>query len=499
MPVSFNWLSRLPIPTLVWAMEAAWVVPLVALALNGLAGRPAPFTPEMTLAMYALAGLGARLLAEAAPEPRAGRALAVGVALGSSLVAVWAAFFPDESLHTLGWVGKLALLATGLFVEAPSIAGTLVVCALLWARGVRLATSPLNFDDVFGRFRLGMVLVVAFHVVGLILGCVSHVRSITGGLLPNVAVFFFCGLLALALSRTEEERTETPGHSLRFNRQWGAVVVLALLGELFLVLLLAALLAPETVAFITTPLGWLGGLLLQVASWFFIAIAYVADAIIRGILWLLSLFGLAPQPFQLETATAPEFPEEPQDPDQPPSIPETVLAAARAGLVGGLTLLVLLVLWRSLRPRTQRKAATGDETRESVWSWDAAKRELAEVWRALLARLRRQRALASSALAGLTGGVLDGDDLTSVRGVYRALLRVAARAGVPQAPQQTAGEFQAALTAHTPEGAAEVATLTDAYLRVRYGQLGDEDVELPRVVPAWRRLRERLSGGGGST
>lgn len=496
--MSFNWLSRLPIPALVWAMEAAWVVPFVALALNGLAGRAAWFTPEMTLAVYALAGLGVRLLSEAVPAPGANRMLTIVLALGSTLLAVWAAFFPEKSLFALEWLETLGLLATGLFMQAPSIAGTLVVCALLWARGVPFAASPLNFDEVFGRFRLGMVLMVAFHGVGLILGGTPHVRSVTGGLLPNVAVFFFCGLLALALSRTEEERAEAPGRSLRFNRQWGGLVVLALLGELFLVLLLAALLAPETVAFITTPLGFVGGLVLQVASWFFIAIAYVADAIIRGILWLLSLLGMAPQPFQLETATAPEFPEPEQDPDQPPLVPETVLTAARAGLVGLLTLLVLFLLWRSLRRRPQRKAATGDETRESVWSWDAAKRELAEAWRALLARLRRQSALAASALSGLTGSVLDADDLGSVRGVYRALLRAGARAGVTHTPQQTAGEFEAALAARLPDGAAEVATVTDAYLRARYGQSGDGDAELQRVVAAWRRLRETLTGGEGS-
>lgn len=498
MTVNSSWLSRWLIPAAVLGMEAAWVVPLVALALNGLAGRAATFTPEMTLGIFLLAGLGVRLLSEAVKADRAARAITIVAAVTTTLLSVWAAHFRGEPLFDAGWLAALGHAAGNLFFTAPTIAGTILACVFLWLRGLGMANGTLTFDMVFGRFRAGMVLLVVYHVLGLVLGSTPLVQLVTGHLAPNVGVFFFCGLLALALSRTEEERSASPERGLRFNRQWGLVLVLALLGELLLVLLFSALMAPETMAFITAPLAFVGGAVLQVVLWFFIAISYLADAIITAIFWLLSQFGITPQPIQLETATAPEFPEEERDPERQPAVPEFVLMAARGGLMSLLVLVALFLLWRTLRPRRQRAATVTDETRDSVWSWELAKRELVAALRALLARFRSRGALAVASLAGFAGGVLDTDDLTSVRGVYRALLRAAGRAGIPHAAEQTAGEFQAAVARRTPEGAEDTAAVTAAYEQARYGPAEAVAADLPGVVAAWRRVREALSNGGPS-
>ncbi|MSQ10137.1 MAG: DUF4129 domain-containing protein [Dehalococcoidia bacterium] len=498
MTVNSNWLSRWLIPAAVLGMEAAWVVPLVALSLNGLAARAAWFTPAMSLAVFALAGLGARAIAEVVPNERAARAMTGALAAATTLLGIWAAFFPSESLLDGRWLLTLGAAALSLFVDAPSIAGTLIVCIFLWLRGLRLANGTLTFDGVFGRFRLGMVLLVVYHVLGLILVSTPLVQLVTSNLAPNVAVFFFCGLLALALSRTEEERSASPGRGVGFNRQWGLVLMLALVGELLLVLLFSALLAPETMAFITAPLAFAGGIVLQVVLWFIIAISYLAEAIITALFCLLAQFGITPQPIQLETATAPEFPEEERDPDQQPTIPELVLMAARGGLMSLLAVIALLLLWRTLRPRRPRAAATSDETRDSVWSWEAAKRELAAALRALMARLRCRGARAVASLAGLAAGVLDTDDLTSVRGVYRALLRAAGPAGIPHAAEQTAGEFQAAVAQRAPAGAHDAATVTAAYEQARYGPADALRADLPAVVAAWRRVQDALGDGGPS-
>ena len=66
---------------------------------------------------------------------------------------------------------------------------------------------------------------------------------------------------------------------------------------------------------------------------------------------------------------------------------------------------------------------------------------------------------------------------------------LAASYGYARASAQTPYEYQQTLDELWPEGQAENALITRAYVRVRYGELPESDEELRALHRAWERLR----------
>jgi hypothetical protein len=80
----------------------------------------------------------------------------------------------------------------------------------------------------------------------------------------------------------------------------------------------------------------------------------------------------------------------------------------------------------------------------------------------------------------------------SVRHIYANLCRLAASRGSPRLPQQTPNEYQERLVEAWPEHAAEIRTITQAYVRAHYGAVPDSREELDRIRHAWRRIQSSV-------
>jgi hypothetical protein len=76
----------------------------------------------------------------------------------------------------------------------------------------------------------------------------------------------------------------------------------------------------------------------------------------------------------------------------------------------------------------------------------------------------------------------------SIRRVYRLMCRAAAAAGYPRLEAETPYEYLPTLAQVWPENAAEARLITDAFIRVRYGELPETAEELEAIRAAWRRL-----------
>ena len=76
----------------------------------------------------------------------------------------------------------------------------------------------------------------------------------------------------------------------------------------------------------------------------------------------------------------------------------------------------------------------------------------------------------------------------SIRRIYRLMCRAAAAAGYPRLEAETPYEFLPTLGQVWPENAAEARLITDAFIRVRYGELPETAEELEAIRAAWRRL-----------
>ena len=76
-----------------------------------------------------------------------------------------------------------------------------------------------------------------------------------------------------------------------------------------------------------------------------------------------------------------------------------------------------------------------------------------------------------------------------IRQVYADLLELCAKIGQPRPDALTPLEFVSKLDMLFPEFTPEVDTITQAYLRVRYGLLPETQDEIVAVESAWKLLR----------
>jgi hypothetical protein len=153
-------------------------------------------------------------------------------------------------------------------------------------------------------------------------------------------------------------------------------------------------------------------------------------------------------------------------------------------LIGIIVAIVILVfLWMGLRLwKDRERRLEQDESRVNIRSGN--------LFQSLLSILRGGLKRAANSIAGLT-------DLNHrrrlraaarIRQVYADLLELCAKMGQPRPDALTPLEFVPKLDKLFPEYNPEIDTITQAYLRVRYGLLPESQDEITEVDSAWKKL-----------
>jgi hypothetical protein len=75
-----------------------------------------------------------------------------------------------------------------------------------------------------------------------------------------------------------------------------------------------------------------------------------------------------------------------------------------------------------------------------------------------------------------------------IRRIYTRLMELASKLGEPRPPAHTPLEFLPVLVNLLPEGKEDIQVITEAYLRVRYGELPETNQEIILVEEAWERV-----------
>ncbi len=78
-----------------------------------------------------------------------------------------------------------------------------------------------------------------------------------------------------------------------------------------------------------------------------------------------------------------------------------------------------------------------------------------------------------------------------IRIIYARLLKLGSRLGQPREPAVTPTEYLAVLDRVFPASRDELELITNAYLRVRYGELPESRTEVTQVEAAWGVVRRR--------
>jgi len=443
-------------------METCWVVAWsrVILGYPGLGGSGLSWWSVFVL--YLIALTTARLVG---PRRDRARWLVGAVALVTSALLVKVNLYPEVSLFNAAWVGRLLGQLTDLSVGLSLEALTLLLGFFAWYRGLRIPMRHVGMRTIADQFWMGLLLMAGAALA------TAWVPSAVSGL---AVAYLALGLLAVALTRIEEVAHTEPGGAPPFGLNWVATLAATFGVAGVAVLLLTRVLTVERVRWLLRPFA----ILLAVV---FSALGVLISLVVQYLVFplFIRLFGSVP-------VEAPELrPIEPfaerETPGRPiPPLSPEVLHALRVLFVVVLVLIAVWLLVRSFRGWRARQYATAGGVREQVTPEGTLAGDLAGFLRDGWRRLRRAADLRR--FFGRYG-------TESVRAIYANLLALLAAADHPRRPGQTPYEYEPMAEEVLPARKAEIEAITEAYVRVRYGELEVAPEELARLQAAWKRIQ----------
>ncbi|MFQ5944780.1 MAG: DUF4129 domain-containing protein [Anaerolineae bacterium] len=450
--------------------EVAWAWPaaLLLLAIFGAAGVPISVAASLAILLTAI--YATRILSRGELSASRARLGLVAASATSSAVILGWDLYGISALRDPRWILDLlsvgALRTGGLLTPE---AGALGVAAYFWWRGIRLGTGGFGPYAIGQLFTRGLLVLAGTALIGgIALGADTS---------PFVVLFFFAGLTAAALARVV--RADEGKAARRPGTLWVAVpgattglLLLAAVASSYFVSTRTEFAVPAALRgawdrilfYLLLPFGFLAELLLILFR----------DALSR-------LWGFFAQ------AMAGEGEAEP-----PPILEPTPPGFEAAMDVAAVVLRVLLFLvfvwiatraWTRLRPG---RAGSVSEVRESVASAGLLAQDLSGLASAAWERLVREWNRIADRVAAR-------EDLTTVRGIYAALLRTAAALGFPRRPPQTPFEYLPTLRRVWPAEATSLAEITSGYVGYRYGSVPVPEADLGHMREALNRIRQRES------
>jgi hypothetical protein len=347
-----------------------------------------------------------------------------------------------------------------------------------WWRGMAASGNrPVRPDRTGLKLRLGLLALALFALL--------HRGQDVSMLLEVLPIFFGAGLLALVVGRADFLAHFRSSEGLPFNAGW--------------------LLSMFVIVAITLGAGLLGGALLQLSGAATVFGIVALLTLIAGflpvapIILLLFIIGAVVMDRLLTGRQEPVWTPEPVDPDQEfmflgkwqGEIQQRavvvlewlkqhtgLLAVILSVLVIGL--LVWIILRAGRRRALQRRELVGEEVQTLLSG------------RKLMADLRRRflQARANLGLERPLQALRRAISASAVRRIYMRLMELAQGLGAAREESETPLEYLLRLQQIFPEHKTDVAVLTLAYNKVRYGEYPDEQVDMASVRQSWARLRE---------
>ena len=456
------------------AMEVCWLYPWFLLGYRMLDDNTHPSSVLFLLAPLLAALYLTRALPRLDLEMRWNRVIIALSAVVACLAALKYHLYPQRSLLDPAWLWDMVLALAGLANAIPAGALVIVAVLYLWWRGISLGQQSLTFQKVGFYFRLGIVAFI-WYLFLVFFGPGQKVTVL-------VFVYFFFGLIAVALARIEEVSQWRGGLRSPFNAYWLGVLVLATVVVLLIALLASSIFSLQNAYH---ALGWLRPLepVVEAVFYFvFMVLGYLLRPLLEALFLVLSDF-LA----DLRLSELLNLQETPQELlEAQAASPPGYLGILRGCITVFILLAALVVVARTLRRWRARQEGQVDEFGESLWPSDSIAQGLLGSVRSGWDRLGE--------LAGMVRRFGLGRDLYSVisiKKIYASLVRLAEVRGYPRPAAQTPYEYLDTLHLALPDSEAEVAAITGAYVGVHYGELPHGAEDLQRIRECWARVRWR--------
>jgi hypothetical protein len=365
-------------------------------------------------------------------------------------------------------------LISGLIGLDPGAVLVAIVGLWLWWRGIGLARTMIGPVMVWGRFWFGMIMLVVYLLI------IDRVTQTSPGFLPFF-MFLLSGLLALVVGRVAFISLFHGSYKNPLGRSWLATIGLTVGGFVGLSMLFASLLTGQFSGLLqqlTVALRWLLVIIIFVASipWLILSIfLFPLLAMIRDALPAPSLTP-TPTPLMPYPDISPSLQPALPPLAQPTILPQTIVTV----IFWSVVLLLVLIYFARARRENLRIRHQSYEDPESLLDRDALLRQMRN-------SLRQQ---ARSALDGLAGRLRGRRYLAAqlVRQIYAQLLDLAQEINQPRPSSLTPLEFLPVLELAMPGLSAELGLITQAYVRVRYGEIPETQAEIESLKEAWVRI-----------
>jgi hypothetical protein len=446
------------------ATEACIIHPWQQWAFTGLDYKPLPFWGLLALlwATYLIS----KTLAHSELTADRRQAAAAGLVLLSALVTIRAHVYPGLAPWELSWVADMAEALFEMLNVLPPDLLVLLLTLIAWWRGIVASRQESDIQSVWYRFRVGVFALLVY----LIIAAFGPPPEVTGLLFG----FFFFGLMSVALARILELggiHSSTMG-----SRQWVGVLAGMILGSLALALLASLIFSQQVVR---TVLGWFRPLVraIEMLLWWVVsALVYLLWPLLEMLLnWARTV-----SPDQLSFLSSPLLsplatPQEIADQATEYGLgPFFKTAAVILIVVGGLFAVSL-----AIRRLVARRAEESQDERESLWSSGDLVDDLKDGLRRALEQLR-------------TLGRRDAHgrrSAASIRKIYASVVDLADEAGYPRDRAETPYEHREVLYQAFPGGQSAVDAITEAYVRVHYGEVPDTWEEMEQLRRYYRDLQ----------
>lgn len=383
--------------------------------------------------------------------------------------------YTPESLFDLSWIGEFFthIRSSGYPFWARDFI-VLGIVVYLWWRGIRLVDRSRDIDMIGLQFRVRALL---FAPLVIYFGSFRLAWSLT----PFVLLFCFASLILIALARAEQVELETSGLSFPVTLSWLSVVGGAGLVIVFAGVLLASATTSESV--FGPPQA-----AVRFASYsiFYTFINVVGPTFFVLFERLASLFEFLLAPIAAAIAniqfTLPDAINQGVEGSEISQAPELLVNVTQIAFTVAAVVLViafiaviifgLIASVRTLQNAQQRTAVLRapheddlrDEDEQTLW----------ERLKGLLPRLRDWRTAAS------------------IRRIYKQMVYAATAVGYPRHVTETPYEYLHRLRELWPQNVTETTLITDAYIRVHYGELPETRSELDDIYNAWQNLEMQI-------
>jgi hypothetical protein len=371
-------------------------------------------------------------------------------------------FFPHLGWADPQWLksfgNALAGAAHGLTPESLVVFSS----GVFWAFGCRLAYKRMHFSTLVAEFQFGLAILLILFFLN------AQWELSTATLIPLTLAFFFFALGGIAVSHSSERESWVWGY---YRHRWFAFLLLTIGFILGIGWLISAVVNPSLIEFLLSFLAMVG-------QWIW---AWIVK-------FFIFLGELIPPPKPAELPPGARMTPI-KGPTEEPFIlfSDSVRDIIRFVWGVGVISLLLVALWRILSQIfdsfRRKMGGMGDAEVESLPG--AFREDLLN----FLKRLLRIFGVPWPFRRGSRAEpLLPGAEL--VCKIYRQLSAWAAKKGHARNPAQTPYEFLQGLTLWLPERRGDLTSITEQYVRTRYGLSAPTESGLEELRQSWQRVRQ---------